>query len=111
MPEKQEQPSRVTDIKSVEENANAAVYAFTEQWEPMPEFAVGVEVMDVRQLRNAMGLRATMDWGDPWPSAERMLLAQGFRWHMLGSQRVMFLREKNGFIPDTGWVEPEEYQE
>lgn len=101
-------PKKVTDIDAVEDNAKSAVMGFIERWAPMPGFAIGVEVMDAGQLRDAMGLRATIDWGDPWPMAERELLDHGFRWHWLGSQRVMYLQEKDGFVPDTGWQEADE---
>lgn len=101
-------PKKVTDIEAVEDNAATAVEAFTQQWEPAPHFDIGVEVMGVSQLRNAMGLRASIDWGDPWPIAEDLLLSKGFRWQILSGQRVMFLRESDGYIPETGWEEAEE---
>ena len=101
-------PLRVTDIEAAKENIENAVNAFTERWIPMPHFDIGVEVMDQRRLRDAMGLRTTFDVGDPWPEAERILYLQGFRWHWLGSQRVMFLQERDGWVPDTGWHEAEE---
>lgn len=104
-------PRKVTDIDAVTENITAAVMAFAQQWEPAPQFAIGVEVMGVAQLRDAMGLRASIDWGDPWPAAEKYLLGMGFRWQSLSGQRVMYLREKDGFEPDTGWKEAEEYEE
>lgn len=99
---------KVTDIEALKGNTEAAVMEFNERWAPMPRFDIGVEVMDVRQLRDAMGLRATMDTGDPWPAAEQLLLQLGFRWHWLGTQRVMFLQEKDGFIPSTGWEQARE---
>ena len=111
MAEEQDIPKKVTDIEAVEENVAAAVMAFVERWVPMPGFGLGVEVMDAGQLRDAMGLRATMDWGDPWPTAERLLLGQGFRWHWLGGMRVMYLQEKDGWEADTGWEDAEEYSE
>lgn len=104
-------PRKVTDIDAVTDNITAAVMAFAQQWEPAPQFAIGVEVMGVAQLRDAMGLRASIDWGDPWPAAENYLLGMGFRWQSLSGQRVMYLREKDGFEPDTGWKEAEEYEE
>ena len=70
-----------------------------------------VEVMTLPQLRDAMGLRASIDWGDPWPTAEQELLTLGFRWHWLGGQRVMFLKERDDFVPDTGWKDAEEAEE
>ena len=107
--EKEEKaPRKVTDIDAVSSNIKAAVEAFARQWEPAPRFDLGVEVMDVGQLRDAMGLRASIDIGDPWPAAEQQLLAMGFRWQSLSGQRVMFLRERDGFVPDTGWQEAEE---
>ena len=101
-------PRKVTDIGALEENVRMAVEQFAERWISMPGFGLDVEVMSVSQLRDAMGLRASIDWGDPWPSAEQALMACGFRWHWLGGQRVMFLKERDGFIPDTGWQEAEE---
>lgn len=99
----------VTDIDAAIENITMAVQAFTEQWTPAPKFEIGVEIMDVGRLRDAMGLRASIDWGDPWPAAEKQLLEVGFRWQILGGQRVMYLKEKDGYEPDTGWQEAEEY--
>lgn len=104
-------PTKVTDIYAATYNIKAAVMAFAEQWEPAPRFDIGVEVMDVAQLRDVMGLRASIDIGDPWPEAEKRLLDLGFRWQSLSGQRVMYLREKDGFVPDTGWEEAEEYEE
>lgn len=104
-------PRKVTNIDALEENVDAAAMAFAERWLPMPGFAMDVEVMDARQLRDAMGLRATIDGGDPWPTAERLLLGLGFRWHWLGTARVMYLREKDGWMPDDGWVDATESEE
>jgi len=101
-------PRKVTDIDAAGENIRTMVMAFNERWVPMPGFALGVEVMSVGQLRDAMGLRATIDVGDPWPEAEKMLHEFGFRWHWLGGQRVMYLKERDDFVPDTGWEVPEE---
>ncbi len=89
-------------------NIEDAIFAFTQQWIPAPRFDIGVEVMDVRQLRDAIGVRATADYGDPWPSVERLLLDSGYRWQQMGGQRVMFLKEKDSYQPDTGWQEAEE---
>ena len=99
---------KVTDIDAVAENVRTAVDGFCDRWISMPGFSLDCEVMDTRQLRDAMGLRASIDWGDPWPTAEQELLQRGFRWHWLGGQRVMFLKERDGFVPDTGWEEAEE---
>lgn len=96
-------PRKVTDIDAAGVNIEYAVNAFAERWLSMPQFVIGLEVMDQRQLRDAMGLRATMDVGDPWPRAEQLLYEHGFRWHWLGAQRVMFLRERDGWEPDDGW--------
>ena len=104
-------PKKVTDIDAATNNITAAVQAFNKQWMPAPNFDIGVEVMDVGRLRDAMGLRATIDIGDPWPTAEHQLLSMGFRWQMLGGQRVMYLKEKDGYEPDTGWQEAEEYND
>lgn len=103
-------PRKVTDIDAAGENIRTMVMAFNERWVPMPGFAIDVEVMSVGQLRDAMGLRASIDWGDPWPEAEKLLHEFGFRWHWLGGQRVMYLRERDDFVPDTGWEVPEEVE-
>ena len=109
--EQEKAPRKVTDIDAAKSNIQELVEAFADRWISMPRFDLGVEVMDVAQLRDAMGLRATIDIGDPWPSAEQALMAFGFRWHWLGGQRVMFLRERDGFIPDTGWEDAEEVED
>lgn len=98
-------PKTVTDIDAVHDNVKQAVESFAMQWEPAPKFAMGVEVMSVAQLRNALGLRASIDWGDPWPEAEQLLLQKGFRWQMLFGQRIMMVMEKPDFVPETGWEE------
>ena len=105
MAEEDKTPQKVTDIDALAENVEKAVMAFAGRWVPMPGFAPHVEVMDQRQLRDAMGLRATFDGGDPWPTAEKLLLEQGFRWHWLGPMRVMYVQEKDGWMPDDGWEE------
>lgn len=107
----EEAPRKVTDIDAAKNNVQMAVDGFAERWLPMPGFGPGVEVMNQGQLRDAMGLRATIDIGDPWPKAESLLIAFGFRWHCLGGQRVMYVREKDGWIPDTGWDYAEEVDE
>ena len=109
--EEEKTPVKVTDISSAQANIEDAVAAFVQRWMPAPKFDIGVEVMDQGQLRDAMGLRATIDLGDPWPLAERQLLDSGFRWQWLGGVRVMYLREKDGYAPDTGWQDAEEYED
>lgn len=104
-------PRKVTDIDALKENVRMAVEEFAERWISMPGFGLDVEVMSVSQLRDAMGLRASIDWGDPWPTAEKLLMNFGFRWHWLGGQRVMYLREREEFVPDTGWEVPEEVKD
>ena len=106
--EEQEVQLKVTDIDALKENAESAVCSFADRWVPSPAFTERCEVMDQGQLRDAMGLRATMDAGDPWPAAEKLLLQRGFCWHWLGGQRVMYLMERDGFIPCTGWEEAED---
>lgn len=106
--EEEKESKKVTDIDALVYNATSAVYAFTKRWMPMPHFDIDTEIMDQGQLRDAMGLRATQDAGDPWPAAEKTLLDLGFRWHWLGTQRVMFLRERDDYKPDTGWEDAEE---
>ena len=109
--EEEKTPTKVTDISSAQDNIEDAVAAFVQRWMPAPKFDIGVEVMDQGQLRDAMGLRATIDLGDPWPLAERQLLDSGFRWQWLDGVRVMYLCEKDGYVPDTGWDDAEEYEE
>lgn len=101
--EEEKQPTRVTDIDSAKSNTATMVCSFANRWMPWPNFDLGVEVMDVARLRDVMGLRATIDIGDPWPEAERMLIDQGFVWHWLNGQRVMYLKEKDGYVEETGW--------
>jgi len=108
MADEEKAPRKVTDIDALSANVMEAVDSFCDQWISMPGFSLGVEVMTVTQLRDAMGLRASIDWGDPWPTAEQELLKRGFCWHILGGQRVMYLKERDGFVPDTGWEEAEE---
>ncbi|MBQ7157629.1 MAG: hypothetical protein IJR86_07565 [Bacteroidaceae bacterium] len=103
-------PSKVTDITSAEENIELAVEAFCEKWISLPEMIMPCEIMDQSQLRDAMGLYATIDLGDPWPQAERALLQEGFRWHNLGGSRVMFLRERDDCIGGEGWESAEELE-
>ena len=108
MADEEKAAKKVTDIDAAGSNITVAVQAFADQWLPWPQFDIGVEIMDVGRLRDAMGLRASIDIGDPWPSAEKQLLSLGFRWQMLGGQRVMYLKEKDGFEPYTGWEDAEE---
>lgn len=105
--EEQEVVKKVTDIESLRDNINTAVMEFTERYISMPHFTLGCEVMDQGQLRDAMGLRATTEVGDPWPAAEHLLIGKGFRWHMLGNKRVMYLQEKGNVIPEDGWNDGE----
>lgn len=109
--EEEEIPKKVTDIEAMQSNVTNAVAAFNEQWISMPRFSLDCTVMDCRQLRNAMGLRSTLEAGDAWPMAEQLLLHYGFRWHQLGGTRVMYLQERDSFIPDTGWQEAEKWEE
>ena len=101
-------PMVVTDLDAIKDNAEQAVNAFAERWLSMPRFDIGVEVFDQARLRDAMELRATFDYGDPWPAAEKSLYAHGFRWHFLSGQRVMYLKERDGYKPDDGWNDGEE---
>lgn len=101
-------PKKVTDIEALRSNVMNAVKSFNEQWMPVPEFTEYCTVMDLRQLRNAMGLRSTMETGDAWPVAEQALLQLGFCWHWLGGSRVMYLQERDNCQIDTGWEDAEE---
>lgn len=106
----------VTDIEALKSNTKAAVEGFAGRWLSMPKFSEDCEVMDVRQLRDAMGLRATIEAGDPWPAAEQLLFKMGFRWHWLGNSRVMFLREREDYTGTSagggdGWDDGEELEE
>lgn len=100
-----------TDIEALKDNATNAVGEFAARWLSMPTFTEDCEVFDQRQLRDAMGLRATIESGDPWPAAEKQLLDAGFRWHLLGGTRVMFLKEREGYTPDDGWDDAKEMEE
>lgn len=106
--ETQDKPLKVTDIDDAIQNIDHAVYAFAERWISLPQFEIPCEVMDQGQLRDAMGLRATIDVGDPWPHAEATLMKMGFRWHSLGNCRVMYLRERDDIIEDDGWAVADE---
>jgi hypothetical protein len=96
-----------TDIQALKDNTEMAVEEFSKRWFSMPKFTMDCEVMDQRQLRDAMGLRATIEAGDPWPKAEELLLNANFRWHWLGGTRVMFLKEREDYEPDDGWNDGE----
>lgn len=100
-----------TDILAIKDNAEQAVGAFAERYLSMPRFTLDCVVMDQRQLRDAMGLRATIEAGDPWPKAEQLLLEANFRWHMLGGTRVMYLKERENYEPDDGWNDGVEVKE
>lgn len=108
--DEEREPFKATDIDAAKRNIETAVNDFADRWLPMPRFTEECEVMSQAQLRDAMGLRATWDIGDPWPNAEKMLMERGFRWHNLGGMRVMFLRERDGYKPDDGWEEAEEVE-
>jgi len=94
---------KVTDLDAIKSNIDDAVEVFAERWISLPKMCVGCEIMDQGQLRDAMGLRASADYGDPWPEAELKLSNMGFRWHQLGTQRVMFLKERDDAVIDDGW--------
>ena len=99
----------VTDLNAIKENVREAVNAFAQRYLSMPRFDVGVEIMNQAQLRDAMGLRATFEYGDPWPAAEQLLTqTYKFHWHWIGEQRVMLVKERDGFVPDDGWNDGEE---
>lgn len=102
--EEEKAPQSVTDIESLKNNVDTAVMDFAKRYMSVPRFTEFCEVKDQRQLRDAMGLRAT-DAGDPWPQAEKQLLGLGFRWQWLGGSRVMFLQEREDYQPDDGWQE------
>lgn len=97
-----------TDIGALKGNASHAVDEFARRYLSMPRFTMDCEVMDQGQLRDAMGLRATIESGDPWPAAEQLLIKAGFRWHWLGGSRVMYLKEREDYMPDDGWSDGEE---
>jgi hypothetical protein len=108
MPKKDDKNFHCTDIQALKDNTEKAVEEFSRRWISMPSFTEDCEVMDQRQLRDAMGLHATIEAGDPWPRAEQLLLHAGFRWHWLGGMRVMFLKERENYEPDDGWERAEE---
>ena len=97
-----------TDIEALKENTATAVDAFARRYISMPRLTTDCQVMDVRQLRDAMGIRATIEAGDPWPKAEKLLMDHGFRWHWLGGTRVMLLKEREDLVQDDGWDDGEE---
>ena len=99
-----------TDLEALKDNVEKAVEEFSSRWISMPRFTEECEVFDQRQLRDAMGLRATIEAGDPWPAAEQQLLEADFRWHWLGGTRVMFLKEREDYSPDDGWDDAEELE-
>lgn len=99
-----------TDIEAIKDNTEKAVDDFAQRYLSMPRFTERCEAMDQAQLRDAMGLRSTFEAGDPWPAAEKLLLERGFRWHMLGGMRVMYVMEREDMIPSEldGWADAEE---
>lgn len=101
----------VTDLKAIEDNTERSVSSFAQRYIPMPRFDENCEIFDQAQLRDAMGLRATFESGDPWPAAEKLLLEIGFRWHTLGGMRVMYLRENPNYKPDDGFNDGEEIKD
>ena len=101
----------VTDIEAIKDNVVQAVEEFARRYISLPRFTLGCEVMDQRQLRDAMGLRATVEYGDPWPRAEQELLNHKFRWHQIGGSRVMCLKEREDYAADDGWNDGEEIPE
>ena len=94
-------------LSATKSNIEDAVQDFVQRWIPLPRLTLPCEVMDQGQLRDAMGLRFSFDFGDPWPAAEHLLLQKGFTWHLLGGSRVMYLREREDCI-DAGYAEAEE---
>lgn len=98
--EEPEIPKKITDIEAARWDVEQSVCMFMHRWTPLAEFSIPCEVMDQGNLRDAMGLRATIDLGDPWPIAEQMLLSNGYLWHLLGTSRVMFLREREDLIAE-----------
>lgn len=98
----------VTDLDAIKSNAVKAVDSFAERYISMPRFTEECIVMDKAQLRDAMGLRATFESGDPWPAVEQELYGRGFRWHNLAGMRVMYLKEREDAQPDDGWNDGQE---
>lgn len=95
-------------LDDAQSNIDASIVAFTQQWIPWPKFNIGVEIMDMRRLRDIIGVRSSDDYGDPWPYVERALLDNGYRWRTLGSTRVMYVKERDEYEPDDGWEMAEE---
>jgi len=106
--EEPEVPKKITDIEAATWNVEQAVGMFVSRWLPLPNFSMPCEVMDQGELRDAMGLRATIDLGDPWPKAEQLLLKAGFLWHWMGASRVMYLRERDDCVVSDGYARVEE---
>ena len=105
----EQEVKRLMTVEEISESIEDRVAAFCQQYISLPRLMMPCEVMDIGQLRDAMGLRASIDWGDPWPSAEKQLHDLGFRWQSLSGMRVMYLKERDEYKPDTGWEEAEEY--
>ena len=106
--EKKDIQLSVTDLDAIKDNTEKAVDDFARRYLSVPKFNIGVEVFDQARLRDAMGLRATFDYGDPWPKAEQLLYEHGFRWVFVSGQRVMYLRDRDDYEPDDGWNDGEE---
>lgn len=97
-------------LGDAQQNIEDAVAQFAMQYLPSPVYNIDVEIMNQAQLRDAMGIRASADFGDPWPKAERKLLDLGFHWHNFAGDRVMFLLEREDAIVVDGWQTPQEVE-
>lgn len=106
---KQKEKTNVTYLDPFGQAA-AAVDAFAEKWISLPTLSMPCQVMDIGQLRDAMGIYATIDNGDSWPLVEKLLRERGFSWHQLGGSRVMYLRNRDELV-DSVWQNAEEVDE
>ena len=100
-------PGRLLEVKELADSIERRVAQFAERYVAMPSLTADCEVMDIGQLRDMMGLRVMAD-GDAWDVAERLLMQHGMHMQMMGSTRVMFLKERDTFVPLTGWQEANE---
>lgn len=103
----EQEVKRLMTVEEISESIEERVAAFCQQYISLPRLIMPCEVMDIGQLRDAMGLRV-MPEGDAWQAAEQMLKEHGMTLHRMGNMRVMFLRERDDFIEADGWTEAEE---
>lgn len=111
MAKQQEDSRSITDLDAIADNTKEAVYMFIDRYLPWPRWEEGCEIMDVGQLRDAMGLRRSDMEGDPWPAAERALTQNGFILRSIAGTRALIVRERDDYHAPDGWNEAEEWEE